>query len=231
MTSGKSITIHFFDINGEYQENVPVKTEEIFLLLDCPMRIIDQYISENFIQDVKKETEDQFIIKYKFSYEIQKKFFISVQCEIINNLSVTHSGTLDSDGYIVFCNLENEKIYDLLRNIIEYIKESCSIKVKTYVIGVFKENFEDENGFFKIQSFLGSFDFDFEYYEMFLGNKNMLKIINKEHPNSQTMDEIFKIIFKEIHDGEKRPRFSKVSSNSKDYKEGMDGSIGKCLVL
>ena len=100
MSADKSITINFFDINGEYQENVPVKVEDMFLFLDCPMRIIDQYISENFLQDVKKEAEDQFIIKYKFSYEIQKRLFISIECDIINNFSVSHSGTLYSNGYI-----------------------------------------------------------------------------------------------------------------------------------
>jgi len=86
MSNDKSITIDFFDINGEYEENVPVKAEQMFLFLDCPMRIIEQYISENFLQDAKKETEGQ--IKYKFSYEIEKNMSILVKCNIINNFSV-----------------------------------------------------------------------------------------------------------------------------------------------
>ena len=73
MSEQKSITINFFDINGEYNENIPVNTEKIFLLLDCPIRIIDQYINDNFIQDVKKYTKDQFILQYQFGYEIKKK--------------------------------------------------------------------------------------------------------------------------------------------------------------
>ena len=229
MSADKSITINFFDINGEYQENVPVKVEDMFLFLDCPMRIIDQYISENFLQDVKKEAEDQFIIKYKFSYEIQKRYFISIKCDIINNFSVSHSGTLDSNGYIVFCNLENQKIYELLQNIVEYIKENCSISIKTYVIGVFKDNIDDDKTYVKMQSFLAKLDFEYEYYEMFLGKKDMFNIINKEHENAQTMDDIFKTVFKEIYEGGKGPRFSKESSNIKDG--GMDGSMGKCLIF
>ena len=227
MSTERSITINFFDINGVYQENVPVKAEEMFLFLDCPMRIIDQYISENFLQDVKKEAEDQFIIKYKFSYEIQKNLMISIKCDIINNFSVSHSGTLDSNGYVVFCNLESQNTFELLQNILEYIKENCSINVKTYVIGVFKENIYDDKTYIKMQSFLSQLDFEYEYYEMFLGNKEMFKIINKEHENAETMDEIFKIIFKEIYEGGKGPRLKKESN----IKDGMDGSMGKCIIF
>lgn len=227
MSTESSITINFFDINGVYQENVPVKAEEMFLFLDCPMRIIDQYISENFLQDVKKEAEDQFIIKYKFSYEIQKNLVISIKCDIINNFSVSHSGTLDSNGYVVFCNLESQNTFELLQNILEYIKENCSINVKTYVIGVFKENIYDDKTYIKMQSFLSQLDFEYEYYEMFLGNKEMFKIINKEHENAETMDEIFKIIFKEIYEGGKGPRLKKESN----IKDGMDGSMGKCIIF
>ncbi len=227
MSTERSITINFFDINGVYQENVPVKAEEMFLFLDCPMRIIDQYISENFLQDVKKEAEDQFIIKYKFSYEIQKNLVISIKCDIINNFSVSHSGTLDSNGYVVFCNLESQNTFELLQNILEYIKENCSINVKTYVIGVFKENIYDDKTYIKMQSFLSQLDFEYEYYEMFLGNKEMFKIINKEHENAETMDEIFKIIFKEIYEGGKGPRLKKESN----IKDGMDGSMGKCIIF
>ena len=227
MSTERSITINFFDINGVYQEKVPVKAEEMFLFLDCPMRIIDQYISENFLQDVKKEAEDQFIIKYKFSYEIQKNLVISIKCDIINNFSVSHSGTLDSNGYVVFCNLESQNTFELLQNILEYIKENCSINVKTYVIGVFKENIYDDKTYIKMQSFLSQLDFEYEYYEMFLGNKEMFKIINKEHENAETMDEIFKIIFKEIYEGGKGPRLKKESN----IKDGMDGSMGKCIIF
>ncbi len=227
MSTERSITINFFDINGVYQENVPVKAEEMFLFLDCPMRIIDQYISENFLQDVKKEAEDQFIIKYKFSYEIQKNLVISIKCDIINNFSVSHSGTLDSNGYVVFCNLESQNTFELLQNILEYIKENCSINVKTYVIGVFKENIYDDKTYIKMQSFLSQLDFEYEDYEMFLGNKEMFKIIYKEQENAETMDEIFKIIFKESYEGGKGPRLKKESN----IKDGMDGRIGKCIIF
>ena len=228
MSEQKSITINFFDINGEYNENVPVNTEKIFLLLDCPIRIIDQYINDNFIQDVKKYTKDQFILQYQFGYEIKKNVNIIINCDIINNFSVSHSGSLESDGYIVFCNLENKDTLELLEKIVDYIKENCSLNIKTYVIGVFEENIDEDKTFNKMQSFLSELDFEFEYYEMFLGKKDMFKIISKEYDNALIMEDAFKEIFKEIYEGGKGPRFYKKDNN---YKDGADRSMVGCLLF
>lgn len=228
MSEKESITINFFDINGEYEENVQVNTEKIFLLLDCPIRIIDQYINDNFIQDVKKYTKDQFILQYQFGYEIKKKVNITINCDIINNFSVSHSGTLDSNGYIVFCNLESKNTLELLEKIVDYIKENCSLNIKTYVIGVFEENIDEDKTFYKMQTFLSGLDFEFEYYEMFLGKKDMFKIISKEYDNALLMEETFKNVFNEIYEGGKGPRFYKKDSNN---KEGADRSFIGCLLF
>jgi len=226
MSQQESITINFFDINGEYEENATVNSEKIFLLLDCPIRIIDQYINDNFIQDVKKYTKDQFILQYQFGYQIKKDVNIIINCDIINNYSVSHSGTLESNGYIVFCNLENKNTLDLLDKLVDYIKENCSINIKTYVIGVFEENIDEDKTYMKMQSFLSGLDFEFEYYEMFLGKKDMFKIISKEHENALIMEEAFKNVFNEIYEGGKGPRFYKKDNN---YKDPVDRSM--CLLL
>ena len=228
MSEQESITINFFDINGEYEENVPVNTEKIFLLLDCPIRIIDQYINDNFIQDVKKYTKDQFILQYQFGYQLKKNVNIIINCDIINNFSVSHSGTLDSNGYIVFCNLENKNILELLEKIVDYIKENCSLNIKTYIIGVFEENIDEDKTYHKMKEFLSGFDFEFEYYEMFLGKKDMIKIIQKEYENAEIMEEIFKNVFSEIYEGGKGPRFNKKDIN---YKDGADRSMVGCLLF
>ena len=173
----------------------------------------DQYINDNFIQDVKKYTKDQFILQYQFGYQIKKDVNIKINCDIINNFSVSHSGTLDSNGYIVFCNLENKDTLELLEKIVEYIKENCSLNIKTYVIGVFEDNIDEDKTYMKMQSFLSGLDFEFEYYEMFLGKKDMFKIISKEHENALIMEETFKNVFKEIYEGGKGPRFYKKDVN------------------
>jgi hypothetical protein len=51
----QSITINFFDINGEYREDAIVDLKQNFLLLDSPIRIIEQYINDNFLQDLQKK--------------------------------------------------------------------------------------------------------------------------------------------------------------------------------
>ena len=228
MSSPQSIKINFFDINGEYREDVPINTEQNFLKIDSPMRIIDQYINENFLQNLKKTTENQSITKYKFSYEISQNNFISIICEIINNFSVSHQSILDSNGYIVFCNLESNTTFQLLEKIIEYIKDNCSINAKTYIIGVFKENIDDDKGNYEMKNFLSNLNFEYEYYEMYLGDKNNFELIKNEYDNAELMEEVFKIIFTEIYKGGKGPRFIK---NTDGKVGGQDKSMGKCLLF
>ncbi len=221
-----SITINFFDINGEYREDVKVQPEKNFLLLDCPMRIIDQYINNNFLQDLKKESEDDFIIQYKFTYQIKENISITINCDIINNFSVSHQRTLDSNGYIVFCNLESKTTLELLEKIVDYIRDNCSIKIKSYIIGVFKDNIDEDKVYLKMNEFLGSFDFEFEYYEMYVGDKDKFQMISKEHENAETMDNIFKNVFKEIYEGGNKLHISigSVKNNVEDK------SMMKCII-
>ena len=228
MSSPQSIKINFFDINGEYREDVPTNTEQNFLNLESPMRIIDEYISENFLQNLKKTSENQSITKYKFSYEISPNNLISITCDIINNFSVSHQSILDSNGYVVFCNLESKSTFELLDKIVEYIKENCSVNAKTYVIGVFKENIDDDKSFNQMKYYLGKLNFEFEYYEMYLGDKNNYELIKNEYDNAEIMDEVFNIIFKEIYEGGKGPRFTK-ESNGKEVAQ--DKSKGICLLF
>ena len=42
----KSIQLNFFDINGEYKEDVEVDTQKIFLNIDSPIRIIEKFVNE-----------------------------------------------------------------------------------------------------------------------------------------------------------------------------------------
>jgi len=221
-----SITINFFDINGEYREDVKVQPEKNFLLLDCPMRIIDQYINNNFLQDLKKESEDDFIIQYKFTYQIKENIYITINCDIINNFSVSHQCTLYSNAYIVFCNLESKTTLELLEKIVDYIRDNCSIKIKSYIIGVFKDNIDEDKVYLKMNEFLGSFDFEFEYYEMYVGDKDKFQMISKEHENAETMDNIFKNVFKEIYEGGNKLHISigSVKNNVEDK------SMMKCII-
>ena len=227
MATTHSMNITFFDINGEYREDVDVDEKKNFVLLDSPMRILDQYINDNFVQDLKKITEDQFLIQYKFSYEIQKNVLISINCDIINNFSVSHYRTLESNGYIIFCNLESETTLELLDKIIEYIRENCSYNIKIFIIGVFKEKINEDKTCDKMQDNFSKLDLDFDYHEMYLGDKESFKNICQNYPNAEIMKEVFTNVFKEIY-GEGKPKYSK---ENKDKNKARDRSFVKCIIL
>ena len=193
-----SIKIDFFDINGEYNEDVEVDIANNFLLIDSPMRILEQFINENFLQDLKKDCEDKYIIKYSFSYKISKKKKININCNIINNFSVSHSDTLESNGYFIFCNLENAKTLDLLDKLIDYILEYGGCKIKTYIIGVYKEKIDESLNYNNMTNFLNKNDFEYNYYEMFIGDDDKFEMIKDTHDKSETMETVFKSIIGNI---------------------------------
>ena len=229
----KEIKLDFFDINGEYKDDVEVDIKKNFLLLDSPMRILDQFINENFLQDLKKETdEDKFITKYKFSYELKPDTKITINCDIINIFSVSHQSTLNSKGYIVFCNLESECTYELLEKIIDYIIENCSLNVKTYMIGVFKDKIDEDKTYAKMKNYFSKYDFECDYYEMYLGNNDKFEEIKKKHIYAENMRTIFSDIFDEINGGRKENKNLKEKEDKiKEKNKAQDRSFGFCEII
>ena len=200
--SNEPLIITFFDINGEYNEEKTTDKKKNFLYIESPMRIIEQYINDNFLTNIKEEEkDDNFITKINFDQKLENNFLITVNCDIINNFSVSHPDTFDSNGYIIFCNLENKETFDLLKKIIKYISENCSIFIKTYVIGVFQDHIEEDKNYDKMKEFLKNLnpEIEPEYYEMFIGDKDKFDIIQKNYENSQNFTETFKSIFIDIY--------------------------------
>jgi hypothetical protein len=226
MSEPSSLTINFFDINGGYEEDVQIDSEKNNLNLESPIRIIEQYLNENK-QDSPKKKLDQFITQYTFNYEIKKNNEIQINCYIINNLSVSHECTAHSNAYIVFCNLEKESTCELLDNISVYIKNNGSIGVKTYVIGVFKENIDEDKTFPKIQQLLGEHELDFEYHEMYLCDKDKVQMINKEYSSAESMQDVFSDIFESIYEG----KYPHLSHSFRIKEDNEDKSFTKCKIF
>ena len=84
-----------------------------------------------------------------------------------------------------------------------------------------------------MQSFLSSLDFEYEYYEMYIGNKDKIAFINQEYENAQIMDDVFKNIFKEIYLHGKGPRFINQNKNKNmKLKDGIEyNSMAKCNIF
>ena len=223
--SDEPINICCFDINGEYNEEVVFDQSKNFLYTESPIRIISQYITDNFLQNLKKsQSPDKFITKFTFSQQLEKNFLITINCDVISNFSVSHQGTFDSNGYIIFCDLEKNTTLELLEKMINYINDNCSIFIKTYIVGVFKDHIDEDKKYDKMKEFLKNLDFDieFEYYEMFLGDKNNLETINKKYENALNMTDVFKNIFFDIFRGNN----PKITKNKYNYMKGMEHNSG-----
>ena len=109
--------IHFFDINGEYKENVEIDEKSLLTKVDSPLRLLNEYTTKNNLKHSQNKSEDGTIIEYKLETSFGKEKSKQINCYLINNFSVSHQSTLNSLGYIVFCNLENELIFDMLEKI------------------------------------------------------------------------------------------------------------------
>ena len=110
----------------------------------------------------------------------------------------------------------------------DYIRETCSVNTKTYIIGVFKENIDEDKNFNQMNKFLNRENIEYEYYEAFLGDVNNIEIIKKEYESAEILNQIFKNIFKEIYDGGHKPRITRGFKN-KDVAK--DKSMAKCLIF
>ena len=223
--SNEPINICCFDINGEYNEEVVFDQSKNFLYTESPIRIISQYITDNFLQNLKKsQSPDKFITKFTFSQQLEKNFLITINCDVISNFSVSHQSTFDSNGYIIFCDLEKNTTLELLEKMINYINDNCSIFIKTYIVGVFKDHIDEDKKYDKMKEFLKNLDFDieFEYYEMFLGDKNNLETIKKTYENALNMTDVFKNIFFDIFRGNN----PKITKNKYNYMKGMEHNSG-----
>ena len=205
--------IHFFDINGEHKENVDIDEKKLYSNIDSPLRILNEYAKKNNLQPTKNNSEDKLVIEYKFKPNLGQQTK-EINCNIIYNFSVSHQSTLNSLGYVVFLNLENNSIFDLLEKIIDYIKDNCSLNVKTYMIGIFSKDIKSDRTEKKMKEFFDGEDFDYEYYQMFIGNENS---ILEKYKGSENIEGIMKKILENIIKNEKRENAENENDN-KIYK-------------
>ena len=229
----ETIIVSCFDINGTYSEEIVIDQTKNFMCLESPLRIISEYINENTVQNLSKtESEDKYITKYTFTQQFKGNFYITVNCDVINNFTVSHESTFDSNGYIIFCNLEKNSTLELLEKIINYVYENCSNFIRLYIIGVYKENIEENKNYDNMNEFLKDLNcdmkLDIDYYEMFLGDDKKYEEISKTNKNSKNMKDVFLNIFAEICNSETLPKVKKNINIGKLFEYN---SKGGCKIL
>lgn len=235
------LKIVLLDINGEYEEKNLDQEEEDdkkknIVKLESPVRIMSQFCSQNIFENLTKDTNEFQEILYKFNYPYQENGDFPCQIYIIDDLTMMHNINLTADAYIVFCNLENKFTSKKLEQMINYIKDSCSVDVKTYVIGIYQnQNFKlEEFNIDNMKLFLDSNQFLYDYFECREEDKNKEDNSQDKNNNEDDLRELKDIlgsILKSTHELRNNitPKISRRKANSKNEDEGI--SNGKCLLF
>ena len=165
-----SSTIVCFDLNGSYEASYIVPLEENKSLLESPLRIFDEFMETHLFLETEKTCENSTKITYnfKFSNDDSNSFEIIT----LSDLSYVHNISLKSDGYLIFLNLEDQNTIELLEKIIKYVN-SCSMEIKAYIVGIYKDKILPILNKEALDSYLDEKNLNYEYYQIkYENNKN-----------------------------------------------------------
>lgn len=163
-------TIVCFDLNGSYEEGYTVTLEENKSLLESPLRILDEFMETHLFLETEKtyENSTKIIYNFKFSNDDSNSFEIYT----LSDLSYVHKISLESDGYLIFVNLEDQNTLELLDKIIKYLI-SCSIQIKAFIVGIYKDQILQILNKEALNSYLDEKNLNYEYYQIkYENNKN-----------------------------------------------------------
>ena len=233
-----TISLIVFDINFD-EIKLELNKQNFFSLpnnkdFSSPINMIKNFLSYNNkakLIEVKKTSSK---IKINFSYQINEKKLIIFNIIILHDFSRIYNICLSSDGYIIFLNSENKKIKDNLDNIIEYIKDSCDIETKTFIINVYKNQNLSEKKNNIINNYLDKKELRYNYYQMKYMDDNINNINNDEiidddndFENIENDDITFEKLLRIVYDN-KIKYFSGVSL--KYCSNSGSGNDCKCLI-
>lgn len=147
-------------IKSQKIQIVAFTTNEVDLL---PNRILNIFIEHNPHYIIKK---NKHILAFSTILDKQKKSTKIMICSLLN-LSFEYESIKEVDCYIIMIDLLKEDSIRKFLFILEYIKQFCDLTKKIYILGIKKENNENE---LKIEEFdvinnLKKFNFIFGYNE------------------------------------------------------------------
>ena len=158
-----------FDLNGSYEGSYIATLEENKSLLESPLRIFDEFMETHLFLETEKTCENSTKITYNFRFSNDDSN--SFEIITLSDLSYVHNKCLESDGYLVFLNLEDHKTIELLEKIIKYVI-SCSMEIKTYIVGLYKDKILSKLDKESLDSYLDDKNLDYEYYQIKYENNN-----------------------------------------------------------
>ena len=200
-----TIKIVCFDINSGYDENINKSLGENILALENPLRILNEFLEIHLFIESEKIRKSSSEIKYTFKFNLEKKEII-FEIIVLNDLSFIHDISLDADAYLVFMNLENENTIEQLEKIIKYILESCSLEIKSFLVGIYKDKILPSLNKEALEGLFEEENLNYEYYQIKYGKND-----NDDNDNNYNHDCIYEYNYRIINKEERR--------NSKKEKE------------
>ena len=160
------ILIVCFDINSKQEENQVIKEENSEKLMENPNRIFNAFLSNHKkLTQYEKSQINVSELNYKFVLKLKEETLFQIR--IINDLSFIHDISLNANAYLIFMNLEAQKAREKLENLIKYMLESCcSVDIKTYIIGMYKDYILEKFNKEKIENLTGENYLNCEYFEI-----------------------------------------------------------------
>lgn len=233
------LKIVLLDINGEYDDNEEnldqeESKEKKETKLESPIRIINEFCSQNLFENLKLDKNELNQQVYSFNYPYQDTQDFACELYVIDDFSITYNVSLGADAYIVFCNLEKKTSYKQLEKMINYIKDSCSVDVKTYVLGIYEKRKLEEYDSNDMNLFLQDNQFLYEYYEIF-DDTNEKKVENdndKKNNNPGNIKDTLEKIFISIH--EKKKNMTPVITKKNISKKNGDidrSNVHNCVIF
>ena len=162
----KTILVVCFDINSGYEEDNNNPLSENLSILENPLRIINEYLDIHLFLESEKIQKSSSEIKYSFNFNFSEDNEIFYQIIVLNDLSYIHEISLKADAYLVFSNLEKEYTTEQLEKIIKYILESCSMDIKTYLVGMYKDKILPTLNKETLENYFEEEKLNCEYYQI-----------------------------------------------------------------
>lgn len=177
------ITIVCFDINSSSENDYLEVLGQNIYELECPLRILDELLEMDVYLETSKNRKNESEFKYTFETKLYDEKVI-FEIIVIYDLSYIHNISLDADAYILFINLEKKNTKDQLEKIITYIIDNCSINIKTYIIGIFKDKILPNLNKELIEIFFEEKNINYEYYQVKCKD-NICNNIKKDNKNNK----------------------------------------------
>lgn len=167
------IKIVCFDINNDEDEGLEETLDKNMLSLESPLRILDEFLGHKLFLESSKIQLNSSEIKYTFQTNFSENNII-FEIFVIYDLSYIHEINIDADACLLFINLEKSNTIVQLEKITEYILDTCSMNIKTYIIGMYNDIILPALNKESMECYLKEDTFVYEYFQIKCDNAQII---------------------------------------------------------